>query len=176
MKLRERTKGHEIALRLGLTLGKGRYYLWGLGFALLGIVISIGVLKLIPANVMNDKIIATSRFVGQPLTLMTFLSALFYGIFETSFGEELIFRGLIGGLLDRRTKFWVANVIQAVIFTLPHLLILTIDLRLWPIAFALPFVSGLMLGWLRLKSGSIVPGWIMHGLGNIFSAIAVMSI
>lgn len=176
VKLKDRTNGREIARRLGLTLGEGRYYFWALGFTLLGIVISVGVLQLIPASVLNEKNVATSRFVGQSLTVMNFLSALFFGLFKTGLGEELFFRGLIGGWFGRRTKLWVANAIQAAIFTLPHLLLLTIELRLWPIAFALPFVSGLMLGWLRLKSGSIVPGWMVHGLGNTFSAIAVMSI
>ncbi len=166
----------EIMRRLGLTLGEGRFYLWSLVFSLLSIVASLGVLQLVPAVVINEKNMATSRFVGQQLTMMSLLSAFFFGFFETGLGEELFFRGLIGGWLGRRTRLWVANVIQAAIFTLPHLLLLTIEMRLWPIAIALPFVSGLMLGWLRLKSDSIFPGWIVHGLVNTFSAISVMSI
>ncbi len=176
VKLKYGTNGREIARRLGLTLGESRYYSWALAFTLLGIVVSLGVLQLIPASVMNEQNVASSRFVGQPLTAMNFLSALFFGLFETGLGEELFFRGLIGGWLGRRTKLWIANVIQAAIFTLPHLLLLTIEPRLWPIAFALPFVSGLMLGWLRLKSGSILPSWIVHGFGNTFSALIVMRI
>jgi hypothetical protein len=31
--------------RLGLTSGEGRYYLLGLGFALLGIVVAVGLLQ-----------------------------------------------------------------------------------------------------------------------------------
>lgn len=174
VKLKERTTGREIMRRLGLTLGEGHYYLWALGFTLLGIVVSLGVLRLIPASVMNEKNIATSQFAGQQLTMTNLLSALLFGMFQTGLGEELFFRGLIGGWLGRRTSLWIANVIQAAIFTLPHLLLLTIEPRLWPIALALPFVSGLMLGWLRLKSGSIFPGWIVHGLGNTVSAVAVM--
>ncbi len=176
VKLKERTNGREIARRLGLTLGKGRYYFWAFGFTFLGIVMSVAILRLIPASVLNEKNVATSQFVGQPLTGMNFLSALFFGLFKTGLGEELLFRGLISGLFGRRTKLWIANAFQAAIFTLPHLLLLTINLRLWPIALVLPFVSGLILGWLRLKSGSIVPGWIVHGLSNTFSAIAMMSI
>lgn len=125
---------------------------------------------------MSEQGVAYSRFVGRPLTAMSFLSTLFFGLFETGLGEELFFRGLIGGWFGRRTRLWMANVIQAAIFTLPHLLLLTIEPHLWPIAFALPFISGLMLGWLRLKSGSIFPGWIVHGFGNVFSALIVMRI
>ena len=39
-----------------------------------------------------------------------------------------------------------------------------------------PFIQGLMLGWLRLSSGSIFPGWIDHGLSNVASAIFAMSL
>lgn len=176
VKLKERANRREIMRRLGLTLGEGRNYLWALVFTLLAIVASFGVLQLVPAGVINEKNMATSRFVGQQLTMMSLLSAFSFGLFETGLGEELFFRGLIGGWLGRRSRLWVANMIQAAIFTLPHLLLLTIEPRLWPVAFALPFVSGLVLGWLRLKSGSIFPGWIVHGLANTVSAIAVMSI
>jgi len=176
LKLKDGISWREIATRLGLTWGERRYYLWALGFTLLGIILSWGVLQLIPASVMKEQNVASSRFVGQPLTAMNFLSALFFGLFETGLGEELFFRGLIGGWLGRRTRLWIANVIQAAIFTLPHLLLLLVEPRLWPIAFALPFISGLMLGWLRLKSGSIFPGWIAHGFGNAFSALIVMRI
>ncbi|WP_366949926.1 CPBP family intramembrane glutamic endopeptidase [uncultured Chloroflexus sp.] len=125
---------------------------------------------------LTEQNLGVSRFVGQPLTATNILSALVYGLFETRLGEELFFRGLIGSWLGRRTRLWIANAIQAAIFTLPHLLLLTIEPRLWPIAFSLPFVSGLMMGWIRLKSESIVPGWIMHGLVNTFSIITVMRI
>ncbi|WP_367280875.1 lysostaphin resistance A-like protein [uncultured Chloroflexus sp.] len=125
---------------------------------------------------LTEQNLGVSRFVGQPLTATNILSALVYGLFETGLGEELFFRGLIGSWLGRRTRLWIANAIQAAIFTLPHLLLLTIEPRLWPIAFSLPFVSGLMMGWIRLKSESIVPGWIMHGLVNTFSIITVMRI
>jgi hypothetical protein len=176
VKLRERISGREIVRRLGLTLGKRRYYSWALAFTLVEIVLIIGSLQLIPADVMNEQGMAYSRFAGRPLTAMNFLSALFFGLFETGLGEELLFRGLIGGWLGRRTKLWIANVIQAAAFTLPHVLLLLIEPRLWSIAIALPFVAGLMVGWLRLKSGSIFPGWIAHGFGNAFAALIVMRI
>lgn len=86
----------------------------------------------------------------------------------------MLFRGLIGGWLGRRLRFGAANGIQAFVFTLPRLLLLTEALHLWPVVFLGPFPMGLMAGWLRLKSSSIFPGWIVHGLGNVFVAMRVM--
>lgn len=75
---------------------------------------------------LTEQNVGVSRFVDQPLTATNILSALVYGLFETGLGEELFFRGLIGGWLGRRTRLWIANAIQTAIFTLPHLLLLTI--------------------------------------------------
>jgi membrane protease YdiL (CAAX protease family) len=169
-----RLSGREIAKCLGLTLGEGRYYLWALAFSVVGVFASILVWELIPSELLDGGNLAQQRFVGRPLTVAGIGSALAFGFLETGLGEELLFRGLIAGCLGRRMKLWPANVIQAAIFTLPHLLILTADLGLWPVAVFFPFVAGLANGWLRLASGSIVPGWLTHGIGNVVSAIVVM--
>jgi membrane protease YdiL (CAAX protease family) len=166
--------GREIAKRLGLTLGEKRYYLWALVFSVVGVFASILVWRLMSSELRDGGNLAQQRFVGQPLTIASIASALVFGFLETGLGEELFFRGLIAGWLGRRVKFWPANVIQAAIFTLPHLFILTADLSLWPVAVFVPFVAGLAQGWLRLASGSIVPGWLTHGIGNVVSAIVVM--
>jgi membrane protease YdiL (CAAX protease family) len=168
--------GREIAKHLGLTLGERRYYWWALAFSVVGVFASILVWRLIPSELLDGGNLAQQRFVGRPLTVASVGSALVFGFLETGLGEELFFRGLIAGWLGRRMNLWSANAIQAVIFTLPHLLILTADLRLWPIAVFVPFVAGLAQGWLRLASGSTVPGWLTHGIGNIVSAIVVMMI
>ncbi len=163
----------EIAARLGLSWGEKRYYAWALVFTFLGVALSWAVLRLVPESVMQEQAIATSRFAGKGLSLAGLFSMLVYGLLETALGEELFFRGLIAGWLGRRMSFWAANAAQAAVFTLPHLLMLLVEPRLWPLAIALPFVSGLMLGWLRLKAGSILPGWLVHGLSNVFSALMV---
>ena len=51
--------------------------------------------------------------------------ALLYGVVKTGFTEvTLCFRGLIAGSLGRRLPLLWANLLQSVIFLLPHLLIL----------------------------------------------------
>lgn len=166
--LRERVGLREIAERLGLTPGPARYYGWALLILLLTIGYNIVISRWFPV------VGAVRKFAGQPLTVRNVLRALEFGLLATGLGEELLFRGLIGGWLGRRMRFWLANGIQAFIFTLPHLPLLTEAPQLWPFIFLAPFLFGLLLGWLRLKSGSIFPGWIVHGMGNVFVAIMAM--
>ena len=66
-----------------------------------------------------------------------------------------------------------AGVIQSIIFLLPHLLLLTISMQLWPIVLA-QFFAGWIYGWLFYKSESILPGWLAHSLGNAFGAMMFM--
>lgn len=168
VRLKEQVGLREIAERLGLTLGPARYYGWALLMLLLTIGYNVVVSRWFPT-------LGTVReFAGQPLTVGNLLRVLEFGLLATGLGEELLFRGLIGGWLGRRMRFWLANGIQAFIFTLPHLLLLTEAPHLWPFIALTPFLSGLLLGWLRLKSGSIFPGWIVHGMGNVFVAIMAM--
>ena len=167
---------HDVALRLGLTVGRPSYYLWAVGFTLVDFLLAWWVWKAVPESVRTNPKIAMSRFSGEKFTVRNILALLAFGMLETGLGEELFFRGLIAGWLAQHQGFWTTNLIQAFLFTLPHLLLLTVDVRLWPMAVVAPFIQGLMLGWLRLSSGSIFPGWIDHGLSNVASAIFAMSL
>ena len=76
--------------------------------------------------------------------------------------------------MQRRVpRQWLANVLQALIFTAPHALILLVRPDLW---FAIPVVFGLalVLGWLRMKSNSVVPSALVHALGNFGAALSVL--
>jgi membrane protease YdiL (CAAX protease family) len=91
---------------------------------------------------------------------------------QTGFTEELLFRVLIAGSLFRHLPFWWANLVQALIFFLPHLLILFFAPEFW-VLLPLVFVAALGFGWIRIKSGSVVPSWIIHAAGNVTSALNV---
>jgi membrane protease YdiL (CAAX protease family) len=103
-----------------------------------------------------------------------------FALFKTSFAEELFFRGLIGKRLMSRFGFHAGNLIQASLFGAVHFLILlapeTQD-RPEIAAAIIVFtgVSGWVSGWLneRLASGSIMPGWIAHGVANLMSYIGL---
>ena len=65
-----------------------------------------------------------------------------------------------------------ANIIQALIFTAPHGLILLVMPDWWSILFII-FVGGLVAGWLRIRSGSFYSAWIMHASSNVATALIV---
>lgn len=73
--------------------------------------------------------------------------------------EELAFRGALLGALRKVAGAGGAVVISAVLFGLIHL---------QPAGYRVPFalLLGLALGVLRLRTGSVVPGMIAHGVLN----------
>ena len=159
----------EVAQRAGLQLCDWRYAAYSLAFALLGVTaIAIYSPSLEPLTRPGS---AQRQFVGLGFTPLAIAKAFLYGAVQTGLTEELLFRGMIAGSLSRRLPFLWANIAQAFIFFLPHLLILAFAAELWPIL-PLVFVGGLVFGWVRIKSGSIIPSWLMHSTGNV--AIALM--
>jgi membrane protease YdiL (CAAX protease family) len=117
---------------------------------------------------------APRRFLtaGQPVTADLVWRAFLYAGITTGLAEELLFRRLISGALFRRLRFWTANGIQAGIFTALHALLLLVAPKLWPLLFVI-LALALVLGWLRHRSGSIGPPWLVHASGNFIGALAV---
>lgn len=76
-------------------------------------------------------------FVGASPSPWISAGVVNYGLLATGFPEELLFRGLIAGTLFRRMRFRKANVLQACIFVLPHLLILLVASGCWHSCFLL---------------------------------------
>jgi membrane protease YdiL (CAAX protease family) len=123
---------------------------------------------------MEQEKLMSGAYAGVPLTGANLLVAFWNTAVVTALSEEILFRGFLAGLLERRLPLWWANLTQATLFVLPHLLILTVDVRLWPFAVLSPLISGLIFGWLRLRYGSIYPGWIVHGIANFVAVLSMM--
>lgn len=160
----------EIRARLGLKIGNRRSYVLALAAAVPWSLIAI----FITAWTSSFKGSTIALFVDAPPRLEVITGIICYGILGSSFPEELLFRGLIAGALFRRRPFWQANLLQAAIFTLPHLLILLKVPRLWLLATGVPLCLGATCGWLRHSSGSILPAVIVHAASNIAAALAVL--
>jgi len=73
--------------------------------------------------------------------------------------EELIFRGLILDYLRKNYGDWPSIVISAILFGLLHFL---------PSYIAVATYGGLIYGWLRIKTGSLLPSILCHALWNSF--------
>ncbi|MFC1804111.1 lysostaphin resistance A-like protein, partial [Thermoproteota archaeon] len=93
--------------------------------------------------------------------------------FYVALGEEIFFRGLLGGWLERRYGFRIGNIVQAVMFLLPHLLLLMVSTSFW-LVIVVQFLAGWVMGLLRSRSGSILPGWLAHSFMNAVGALASM--
>lgn len=81
-------------------------------------------------------------------------------------GEEVFFRGFLGGLLLRRWGLWAGNTFQAALFLLPHLVLLSFDAHLWPVL-PVQFLGGWILGAVRFRSGSVIECSVLHAALNI---------
>lgn len=80
-------------------------------------------------------------------------------------GEEIFFRGFLGGLFLRRWGLWVGNTLQAALFLVPHLVLLSIDVHLWPIL-PVQFLGAWILGVVRYRSGSVIECSVLHAALN----------
>jgi membrane protease YdiL (CAAX protease family) len=95
-------------------------------------------------------------------------------VVRTRFPEELLFRGLIAGSLSRRLPLPWANLGQAVVFLIPHLLVLRVMPELWGILTVI-FAGSPLRGWVRIKTGSILGPWLIHASGNVAMCLSVAS-
>lgn len=160
----------EITRWAGLQFGDTKYLI----VSILSAVVCVGLL-LAWRPALDSFTGATSpqrAFVGLGISATSIVMALLYGMVKTGFNEEFLFRGLIAGSLSRRMPLPWANVLQALIFLAPHVLILLSRPALWPILPAV-FVGGLLTGWLRIKSGSIIGPWLIHGALNTATCLYV---
>jgi membrane protease YdiL (CAAX protease family) len=165
----QRTFG-EIARRAGLQLGAGRYVAYSVAFGLAAVA-SLALWPPPLAPFLRDGS-PQKPFVGLGLGGPAVAMALLYGVVQTGFPEELLFRGLIAGSLSRRLPLLRANLGQAVIFLVPHLLVLKVMPELWGILPVI-FAGSLLWGWVRIRSGSVIGPWLMHASVNVAMCLSV---
>jgi membrane protease YdiL (CAAX protease family) len=164
-----------ISSVLGWRLGSPVYYLW----ALLILIISTIPLVLIALFVFPElfrnppKGVTQYYYARLGFSLASLGAAFLNEFFFTALGEEVFFRGWVGGWLMRRFGFQIGNALQTLIFLLPHALVLLAGVYLWPVLI-FPAVLGWLNGWLRYKSESILPGMVIHALGNTISDALAM--
>ena len=79
--------------------------------------------------------------------------------------EEICFRGIVlGGLLKTRCRPWLAILISTLLFALLHGL---------GANFVTAILFGILIGWLYWRTGSIIPGIIIHITNNSLTAIDI---
>jgi membrane protease YdiL (CAAX protease family) len=166
-------KWNEVFRKIGWQGSRPIYFLWSLGVMI--VVGGLGWLafQAVPSEVLQDPNINISDYTGWTLSVTSFLLVWLREAIYVALGEEIFFRGFLGGWLVRRLGFAIGNTVQALVFLLPHLLLLLVSRSLWPIIIV-QLMAGWLLGWLRYRSNSILPGWLTHSLTNAFGALAAM--
>jgi membrane protease YdiL (CAAX protease family) len=130
-----------------------------------GTVLLIGVAIALPASWLG-------RYGVQPVAGFRDLPWLWPANALQALSQELQFRGLLMGAMERVAGKGWANVAQAVFFGLAHL---AVNYQ-GPVA---PFVPvtiavGLLLGWVVQRTNSLWPAVIVHAVADIAITVAVV--
>ena len=130
----------------------------GLAAGLLGSALLIGLALAIPANVLG-RVALQPVAAGRDFPWLGPANAL------QAFAQEVQFRGLLLGALERTMSPRWANVSQAAVFGLAHLAISYggPEAPFVPIT----FLVGLGFGWLVRRTNSLWPAVIIHAVADI---------
>ncbi|MFC1982307.1 type II CAAX prenyl endopeptidase Rce1 family protein [Chloroflexota bacterium] len=80
-----------------------------------------------PSEVLQDPNINISDYTGWTLSVTSFFLVWLREAIYVALGEEIFFRGFLGGWLVRRFGFAIGNTVQTSVFLLPHLPLLFIS-------------------------------------------------
>ena len=133
------------------------YYIAAAGVIWFG----VSVLKVIDPTVGQQ--IGFANVVSQFDYLLVFITF----VVMAPLAEELLFRGYLLGNISKKWNKWLAVIATAVVFGLLHVPGFTADgiVLQWGAA-ADTFTMGLVAGILRMLTGNIWAGMILHGIKN----------
>jgi membrane protease YdiL (CAAX protease family) len=117
-------------------------------FVVLGIVFYLLEKTGIPFERITDEMERHDYSLWQLLALCSLAPA---------FIEEIAFRGIIFARLRNVLGEREAWLVQAALFSILHLS---------PVIFPTHFAMGLIFGWLRMRTGSLLPGMVLHAAWN----------
>ena len=125
-------------------------------------------------EIMTDPKSVTGQIRGMGGGAEALTAIFFVALIKTYLAEEILFRGFLAKRLIALTNFQWGNLIQAFLFGILHsILFLSISSNGWFlfIIFLVPFAGAWAKTWLneKLAGGSIIPGWIAHGVGNLIA-------
>lgn len=121
---------------------------------------------------------ADSQYKGKGIG--AFPAVLAYSFIQTALSEEILFRGFLLKRLTAQFGFTWGVIIQAAIFGLIHLLMVwghTVFLSGMVIVLY-PMGAAVLFAYIneKLANGSILPGWMVHGLLNALEGLMQLGI
>ena len=140
---------------------------------ILGIIIGFMALSAYMLYSLREVEMATSDFNG--LGTAAIPAILVYAIMNTSLPEEIVFRGFILKRIGNKFGFHIGNLIQTVVFGLMHGVMFFSYTGIVKAIVITAFTGaiGWLMGYVNEKKaeGSIIPGWCIHAMANIFSGL-----
>jgi membrane protease YdiL (CAAX protease family) len=152
---------------LGLVPPGTRHALAGLAAGVATVFVASGLAALLLDAFPDLDMAALERFgeaftVGPPAPRLALALVVAVG---APIAEELIFRGFLWDILQRRMSPWAVLVITSLVFAAWHMQPFHI-LTLLPTSF--------MFGFLRMRTGSVIPSLIAHGMNNAIGAVLLL--
>lgn len=147
---------------------ESRTALWIAGTTVVFLAVSVFVLYTV-------KNIETATSVFSGLGIKALPAILVYAVLNTSLPEELLFRGFLLKRLSHQFGFLAGNTVQSLLFGLLHGAMFLALTGIPRAILIIAFTGGIAwcMGYVNEKKadGSILPGWCIHAIANIFSGI-----
>lgn len=125
------------------------------------------------AQAAAGKNAASINFHGEGWSVLP--AVIGYGVLQTGFTEEALFRGFLLRRVASRFGFTAGNTVQAILFGLVHFVGMFAPLGVgWAVGIGVfTGLLGAAAGYVneRFAKGSIVPSWIGHALGNTITGL-----
>ncbi|MGA1821341.1 MAG: lysostaphin resistance A-like protein [Thermoplasmatota archaeon] len=108
----------------------------------------------------------SSSIIAAPDNLLDMIFLFIGLVLIAPLVEEIFFRGTLYAVIDRNLGVYPAILITSVVFSIMHF-----D----PVQ-ALPlFLLGILMGWLRSRSDSIIPSLVVHSANNLLALVLISS-
>jgi len=114
----------------------------------------------LPLRTNSDALLQQAKYA--PISTIALLAG---AVLIAPICEEIFFRGFLFGGLLHRMSFWPAALLSAFLFGLAHG-----DVG----SFAVLFVFGVVLAFVRWRTGSIWPGIVIHAANNATAGLAII--
>lgn len=135
--------------------------MWTVAHEILIISELLGIVSLDFEKLANlDK--AKTEFLSLPLLTVWVSMAIMIAVAEEWFFRGFVLQGMLGRSKNARAA-WISILVSAILFGLFH----TVAPNLLAIERFLPTTAlGIIIGWIAWKTGSLVPGMIVHAIHN----------
>ena len=122
---------------------------------------------------------ATSQFRGFGASGIA--AVILYSFVQTSFTEEVFFRGFLLKRIAAKFGFYAGNIVQSILFALLHCVMFLSSTGVLNLVIITLFtgIIAFLFGIVNEKAaeGSILPSWCIHGISNLIpSLLALFSV